>query len=351
MIWGGGLSNLPYPCWGARLFGRVGPWQTRVQMAGDTVLGVPARGSTALGSRAGGGCGRPWVTVPGVALSRVPAVPGRPCTRALRTWQRALQRLPPAARQALHAVRRRVPVPPPPPLPVRRCAVRRGAGMAGRGGDPHRLRPPGRGGARRDLTAAHIESFNYAVSEGVYRAVQVWGPKRGGVGVARPVSAISPCCFLRAVAGSLPGGVRAEGQPGDFGSGGGVHRSPRRAGGDGVPGEEGVPSGVPRPPQHLPRPDRCKWPPRRCTCGQQSQLSPCCIFLCALVKNPVPVSSAVGWFLRGLSLVECVVSVNDELTVETSFQTEFPTAPTSAALLFLGTTAVLFALLSDLPCS
>lgn len=101
-------------------------------------------------------------------------------TRALRTWQRALQRLPPAARQALHAVRRRVPVPPPPPLPVRRCAVRRGAGMAGRGGDPHRLRPPGRGGARRDLTAAHIESFNYAVSEGVYRAVQVWGPKRGG---------------------------------------------------------------------------------------------------------------------------------------------------------------------------
>lgn len=177
------------------------------------------------------------------------------------------------------------------------------------------------------------------------------GAETGGVGVARPVSAISPCCFLRAVAGSLPGGVRAEGQPGDFGSGGGVHRSPRRAGGDGVPGEEGVPSRVPRPPQHLPRPDRCKWPPRRCTCGQQSQLSPSCIFLCALVKNPVPVSSAVGWFLRGLSLVECVVSVNDELTVETSFQTEFPTAPTSAAFLFLGTTAVLFALLSDLPCS
>lgn len=57
MIWGGGLSNLPYHCWGARLFGRVGPWQTRVQMAGDTVLGVPARGSTALGSIAGGGWG------------------------------------------------------------------------------------------------------------------------------------------------------------------------------------------------------------------------------------------------------------------------------------------------------
>ncbi|XP_071438039.1 DNA-directed RNA polymerase I subunit RPA2 [Pithys albifrons albifrons] len=44
--------------------------------------------------------------------------------------------------------------------------------MAGIGQDPHRLRPAGRGGAQRDLTSAHIESFNYAVSEGVYRAVQ-----------------------------------------------------------------------------------------------------------------------------------------------------------------------------------
>uniref|UniRef100_A0A8B9MXK7 Uncharacterized protein n=2 Tax=Accipitrinae TaxID=8955 RepID=A0A8B9MXK7_9AVES len=46
--------------------------------------------------------------------------------------------------------------------------------MAEAGVDPHRLRPrpPGRSGARRDLPGAHIESFNYAVSEGVYRAVQ-----------------------------------------------------------------------------------------------------------------------------------------------------------------------------------
>uniref|UniRef100_A0A8B9ISA1 Uncharacterized protein n=1 Tax=Amazona collaria TaxID=241587 RepID=A0A8B9ISA1_9PSIT len=50
------------------------------------------------------------------------------------------------------------------------------ADMAGCGGrDPHRLRPrPAvRSAPRRDLTGAHIESFNYAVSEGVYRAVQV----------------------------------------------------------------------------------------------------------------------------------------------------------------------------------
>lgn len=59
--------------------------------------------------------------------------------------------------------------------------------MAGRGGDPHRLRPrpPGRSGARRDLPGAHIESFNYAVSEGVYRAVQVRGAQGGGAGRGR----------------------------------------------------------------------------------------------------------------------------------------------------------------------
>lgn len=59
--------------------------------------------------------------------------------------------------------------------------------MAGTGTrpDPHRLRPPRRGTTQRDLTSAHIESFNYAVSEGVYRAVQVRGTRGGGRG-ARP---------------------------------------------------------------------------------------------------------------------------------------------------------------------
>uniref|UniRef100_A0A8C9FMC1 DNA-directed RNA polymerase n=1 Tax=Pavo cristatus TaxID=9049 RepID=A0A8C9FMC1_PAVCR len=40
--------------------------------------------------------------------------------------------------------------------------------------EPHRLRrrQRPRSGARRDLPAAHIESFNYAISEGVYRALQ-----------------------------------------------------------------------------------------------------------------------------------------------------------------------------------
>uniref|UniRef100_A0A8C5TFY4 Uncharacterized protein n=1 Tax=Malurus cyaneus samueli TaxID=2593467 RepID=A0A8C5TFY4_9PASS len=61
--------------------------------------------------------------------------------------------------------------------------------------DPHRLRPPRRGTTQRDLTAAHIESFNYAVSEGVYRAVQVRG--RRGRGRALPAPAALTRCHCR----------------------------------------------------------------------------------------------------------------------------------------------------------
>lgn len=152
--------------------------------------------------------------------------------------------------------------------PFTREAARGGGGgvetgMAEAGVDPHRLRPrpPGRSGARRDLPGAHIESFNYAVSEGVYRAVQVWGVNVGGWGVrgrALPVGSRRPSSGT--VAGFVPAGVRAEGQPSVAGGGGGVHLSPRRAGRDGLSGEESVPRRVPRPPQHLPRQDHRKWP-------------------------------------------------------------------------------------------
>lgn len=70
--------------------------------------------------------------------------------------------------------------------------------MAGTGTDPHRLRPPRRGTTQRDLTSAHIESFNYAVSEGVYRAVQVrgvrgWGCGECGAGPCRDPAELSRC--------------------------------------------------------------------------------------------------------------------------------------------------------------
>ncbi|OXB68365.1 hypothetical protein ASZ78_015305 [Callipepla squamata] len=65
--------------------------------------------------------------------------------------------------------------------------------------EPHRLRrrQRPRGGVRRDLTAAHIESFNYAISEGVYRALQDIPPlelalKDGRVALTVTGAAISP---------------------------------------------------------------------------------------------------------------------------------------------------------------
>lgn len=45
-----------------------------------------------------------------------------------------------------------------------------------------RRRPRPRSGVQRDLPAAHIDSFNYAISEGVYQALQVWGSREEGVG-------------------------------------------------------------------------------------------------------------------------------------------------------------------------
>lgn len=45
-----------------------------------------------------------------------------------------------------------------------------------------RRRPRLRSGVQRDLPAAHIDSFNYAISEGVYQALQVWGSREEGVG-------------------------------------------------------------------------------------------------------------------------------------------------------------------------
>lgn len=71
--------------------------------------------------------------------------------------------------------------------------------MAGTGSDPHRLPPPRRAATQRHLTTAHIESFNYAVSEGVYRAVQVRGPRGGGRGPipCRPGPAALTRCLCR----------------------------------------------------------------------------------------------------------------------------------------------------------
>lgn len=120
--------------------------------------------------------------------------------------------------------------------------------------EPHRLRrrQRPRSGARRDLPAAHIESFNYAISEGVYRALQVPGGGRGAASGARALE-LALTRGRPSLAGHSPGGVGAEGQPRGAHRGGGRHLAARGAQGDAVPGGEGVPGRVPGAAQHLPR--------------------------------------------------------------------------------------------------
>lgn len=170
--------------------------------------------------------------------------------------------------------------------------------------EPHRLRrrQRPRGGVRRDLPAAHIESFNYAISEGVYRALQVPG---GGRGAASGDRAPEPALTRGrpSLAGHSAGGAGAEGRPRGAHRGGDRHLAARGAQGDAVPGGEGVPGRVPRAAQHLPRAAH----------GELLRSRVCCL-TSAAASSAFRVSPAWEVFLRAVSCLGCSAGRADSVS-------------------------------------
>lgn len=187
----------------------------------------------------------------------------RSCSQRRQRGRRAQARSPQAAAQRpVHASSAACPAP-----AVSREAARgrRGRHGGARRGSPSAAAAGTRGSPARPYRRPHrvlqLRRQRGRLPRRAGLRVKGWGTRghsRWGLGDLRRASS-------GAVAGSLPAGTGAEEQPVVPGGDGGVHRPPRRAGGYGLPGEEGVPRREPRSPQHLPRQDRrkCPVPPAR----------------------------------------------------------------------------------------